>query len=347
MEVSNTPEIEDLARRHAWFAFSVSGGKDSGSALQAATEWLDGMGHPRDRRIALHADLGRAEWPDTLDTVRAVAAHVGVDLEIVRQTNDLAWRFEDRWRRSLERYARLETINLVPPWSSSSLLFCRSEQKLVPLSRRKAKLSGDLPVVGVVGLRRQESTKRASTPVACPDGEMQRRNGREGLLWHPIVDWTTEQVFEHHADRGIPLHRAYGLGSTRLSCALCTIASKGDLGTSIHKGGNVAIAAAYSSLEIRSAFSFQTGGWLSDMLPGGIVDPRLLDHAKSMAAERVSLQMLIPRDVLRSKTIRNIQRRDAAVLADVRRRISSMYGLAPYGTNVDEIMHLSEMQGTA
>lgn len=347
MEVATTPEIEDLARRHAWFAFSVSGGKDSGSTLHAANAWLDSVGHPRSRRIALHADLGRAEWPDTLDTVRSVAAYVGTPLEIVSQTNDLAWRFEDRWRRSLDRYARLETINMVPPWSSSSLLFCRSEQKLVPLSKRKAKLPGDLPVVGVVGLRRQESRKRASTPIVAPDGEMKRRNGRDGLLWHPIVDWSTEQVFEHHAANGIPLHRAYGLGSTRLSCALCTIASKGDISTSIHKGGNIGIATIYGSLEIRSAFSFQTAGWLSDVLAEGVIDRERLDEAKYIAAERVAQQLRIPREVLRSKTIRNIQPEDAAVLADVRRRISSLYGIAPFGTTADEIMQLSMMQEDA
>jgi len=341
MNLAITTEIEDLARRNAWFVYSVSGGKDSGASMHAANAWLDQVGHDRNRRLALHADLGRAEWSDTLDTVRRVAAHVGVPLEVVSQKNDLIWRFEDRWRRSRDRYQRLETINMVPPWSSSTLLYCRSEQKLVPLSRRKAKLSGDLPVVGIVGIRRQESSGRAKAPIVAPDGEMIRRNGRQGLLWHPIVEWTTEQVFEHHAEHAIPLHRAYGLGSTRLSCALCTIASRGDLKTSIGPGGNREVFGHYTSLEIRSAFSFQANGWLSDLDDRGEVDKRLLEDAKRIAAERREAQSMIPARVLRAKTIRNITIEDAVALAAARRRIVDLYGMTPYGTTGAGIMEIS------
>lgn len=340
--IALTPEIENLARRGAWFAYSVSGGKDSGASMHVADRWLDSVGHPRDRRIALHADLGRAEWPDTLDTVRAVAAHVGTPLEIVSQTNDLIWRFEDRWRRCLVRYGLLETINVVPPWSSSSSLFCRSEQKLVPLSKRKSKLSGDLPVVGIVGIRREESTKRSKTPIAVPDGEMIRRNGRAGVLWHPIVEWRTQDVFDYHHEHGVPLHRAYGLGSSRLSCALCVIASRHDLTTSIHKGGNLDVLRDYVALELRSAFSFQSSNWISDMAPEGLVDRRTLEDAKRIARERNEAQALIPRYILQEKSIANIQHGDAVILASVRRRISDLYGLAHYGTSADEIMRLAK-----
>lgn len=340
-KIALTPEIEDLARAGAWFVYSVSGGKDSGASLHAADTWLDSIGHPRERRLALHADLGRAEWPDTLDTVRAVAARVGVPLEIVSQKNDLVWRFEDRWRRSLIRYERLETINMVPPWSSSSLLYCRSEQKLVPLSKRKAALPGGMPVVGIVGLRRQESSKRAKTPICAPDGEMKRRNGRDGVLWHPIADWTADDVFDYHHKHSIPLHRAYGLGSTRLSCALCTIASRHDLTTSIVKGENHAVLRDYVSLELRSAFSFQPSTWLADLAPPEFVDSALLREAKMMAAERTAAQALIPRHVLRAKSIANIDAHDAAALAGVRKRITDLYGIAPYGTSASEIMRLS------
>lgn len=341
MRLAITPEIEDLARRGAWFVTSVSGGKDSGASLHAADAWLDSVGHPRDRRLALHADLGRAEWPDTLDTVRRVAAHVGVPLEIVSQRNDLVWRFGDRWTRSRARYGRLETINLVPPWSSASLLYCRSEQKLVPLSRRKAALSGDLPVVGIVGIRRQESGKRASAPVCAPDGEMKRRNGRDGVLWHPIVEWSTDEVIDYHRAHGIPLHRAYGLGSTRLSCALCTIASKGDIATSIGVGGNRAVFMDYVSLELQSAFSFQTGSWLADLAHPEEIDPAMLVDAKRIAAERQQAQALIPREVLRAKTIRHIGMEDAVALATARKRIVDLYGIAPYGTSASEIMGIA------
>lgn len=340
--IALTHEIEELARMGAWFAYSVSGGKDSGASMHSVNTWLDSIGHPAERRIALHADLGRAEWSDTLDTVRAVAAHVGTPLEVVSQKNDLVWRLEDRWRRSLLRYAALETINLVPPWPSSSLLFCRSEQKLVPLSRRKASLPGGLPVVGVVGIRREESPRRAKAEVVSPDLEMKRRNGREGLLWNPIIDWTAQEVMNYHERHGIPLHRAYRLGSTRLSCALCAIASRHDLLTSIHKGGNLKILQAYSSLELKSAFSFQPATWISDLAPDGMVSVRQLAEAKRIATERQEAQALIPRHVLRAKSIRNIVEEDAVTLATVRKRISNLYGIVHHGTSAEEILQLSK-----
>lgn len=337
MEIAITPEIEAAARDGAWFVWSVSGGKDSGAALHAANAWLDGVGHRRDRRLALHADLGRAEWPDTLDVVRRTAAHAGVPVEVVASRNDLVWRFEDRWRRSLLRYKALETINLVPPWSSSSLLFCRSESKTAPLSRRKAALEGDMPVVGILGLRRDESIRRSTAAIVGPDGEMLRRNGRAGLLWNPIADWTAEQVFAYHALHGIPLHRAYGIGSTRLSCAYCTIASTNDLAVSYGRGGNVETFRNYVSLEIRSAFSFRQRGWLADVCDDGMTDSAALGEAKRIALERNTLQARIPKALLKAKTIRNIGKEDAATLAAVRRGVAALYGVAVNGINADEV----------
>lgn len=339
--IAITPEVEDLARKGAWFVYSVSGGKDSGASMHAVDAWLDVMGHPRGRRLALHADLGRAEWTDTLDTVRRICARIGVDLEVVSQKNDLAWRFEDRWRRSLLRYQAMETINVVPPWSSSSLLYCRSEQKLVPLSSRKAKIRTDLPVVGIVGIRREESSRRAHAPISQVDGEMRRRNGRDGILWHPIADWKMQDVFDYHQKNEIPLHRAYALGSSRLSCALCVLASKNDLMVSITKGKNHDILREYTSLEIRSGFSFQSNAWLCDLAPEGMIDHKRLSEAKSIAEERNAAQALIPRDILRTKSIGNIEEDDAELLAGVRRRILDLYGLKPYGVTADEIMRLS------
>ncbi len=49
-------------RESAWLVFNLSGGKDSTASAHAAIGLLDALGHPRERRIAIHADLGRAEW---------------------------------------------------------------------------------------------------------------------------------------------------------------------------------------------------------------------------------------------------------------------------------------------
>src|SRR3546814_13630373 len=70
------PAMDDwvlaAVRRGAWFAFNLSGGKDSTASAHAALALLDALGHPRDRRIAIHADLGRAEWRSTRSEERRV-----------------------------------------------------------------------------------------------------------------------------------------------------------------------------------------------------------------------------------------------------------------------------------
>ena len=102
--------IRDAVARGAVMAMSLSGGKDSTAAAFAVNAVLDAAGHPRSRRIAVHADLGSAEWRETPATVEAVAAALGLQLSVVRQTrHDLVGRWHDRFERGLARYAALET----------------------------------------------------------------------------------------------------------------------------------------------------------------------------------------------------------------------------------------------
>ena len=88
------PAILDAVERGAWIVFNLSGGKDSSAAMFAVNLILDALGHPRERRIAIHADLGRAEWDETPATVEDLAAHAGVPLTIVRRN---AGDLFDRW----------------------------------------------------------------------------------------------------------------------------------------------------------------------------------------------------------------------------------------------------------
>ena len=72
------PAILDAVERGAWIVFNLSGGKDSSAAMFAVNLILDALGHPRERRIAIHADLGRAEWDETPATVEDLATRAGV-----------------------------------------------------------------------------------------------------------------------------------------------------------------------------------------------------------------------------------------------------------------------------
>ena len=72
--------IRDAGARGAVVGMSLSGGKDSTAAAFTANAILDAAGHPRSRRIAVHADLGSAEWRETPATVEAVAAALGLPI---------------------------------------------------------------------------------------------------------------------------------------------------------------------------------------------------------------------------------------------------------------------------
>ena len=129
------------------------------------------------RRIAVHADLGSAEWRETPATVEAIAASLGLPLFVVRQTrHDLVGRWHDRFDRGLARYAALETLCLIGPWSSAKLRFCTSEAKAAVITRfLKSQFAGQ-EVISVIGIRRAESParrhraglgRRSATDVPC------------------------------------------------------------------------------------------------------------------------------------------------------------------------------------
>lgn len=65
--------------------YSLSGGKDSSAAAFVVDAYLDRIGHPRDRRHAIHADLGMIEWPSTSGFVETIATMLAVDLSVVRR----------------------------------------------------------------------------------------------------------------------------------------------------------------------------------------------------------------------------------------------------------------------
>src|SRR3546814_9921685 len=71
------------------------------------------------------------------------------------------------------------------------------------------------------------------TPISKTDTKLARANGTNGILWHPSIHLTTDQVFQYHHEHALTLHEAYEVyGATRLSCAFCVLASKHDIAVS-------------------------------------------------------------------------------------------------------------------
>ena len=56
--IATTPEVLALVQSGAPVALGLSGGKDSHAMAFAVTRFLDGLNHPRNKRVAIHADLG-------------------------------------------------------------------------------------------------------------------------------------------------------------------------------------------------------------------------------------------------------------------------------------------------
>jgi len=88
------PKLES----YDWIIINTSAGKDSQAMMTRAIEVADSQGFPREKIIAVHADLGRVEWEGTKDLARKQAEHYGLRFEVVqRQQNDLIEQIEERY----------------------------------------------------------------------------------------------------------------------------------------------------------------------------------------------------------------------------------------------------------
>lgn len=298
--IAHAATIERALRNNAHVVYSLSGGKDSSAAAFATNAYLDEIGHPQSRRHAIHADLGDIEWPSTAPFVEDVADHLRVPLHVVRRkAGGLIDRWRQRWVSSVDRYVGLETYQLVSPFSSAQLRFCTSETKVAPIgSHLKATFSGET-IVSIVGIRREESANRAKAPVFKMDTRFAPSGNRAGtqmLTWHPILQWTAQEVFEAHAQIGFPLHEAYHMGATRLSCSYCVLASLHNLVTSAKNPGNHQSYRDIVDIEIASGFSFQPGRWLADVASELLLPEQtaLLAAAKTVATERRQAEGSLP-----------------------------------------------------
>ncbi len=336
--LSVTPEVEALAREGAWFAYSVSGGKDGNAAALATDAWLDRLGHPRLRRLAIHSDLGLIEWRDSLRMCREVAARLDLPLIEVQPGRDMIGRWRNRWENALARYARLATVTLIAPWSSPENRFCTSELKTQAIGARLRKLAGaDAAVVSVTGVRAQESFKRARQPVSQPDPELTRPSrGLRGAVWRPIHAWTLEDVREAHRELGFRLHQAYTVhGASRVSCSFCIMSSLEDVRAATGNPENLAAFQAIIALEAESGFSFQSARWLGDARPGLLTAEArdALAVGKARRAARVQAESFIPKELRYvggwPAFVPDLSQ--CEVLAAARRQVCGLYGLAsPY-----------------
>lgn len=188
------------------------------------------------------------------------------------------------------------------------------------------------PVVSAVGLRWQESAMRARQPVAKRDALLTRVRG-VGLTWNAIIHWSRQDVLDYIGQSGGVLHEAYRIyGSSRVSCAFCVLAARGDLLAASRCEDNAAVYTELVRLEVRSTFSFQAGYWLGDVAPE-LLDPALraqLAEAKERAVQRQAAELEIPDHLLYEAGWPTClpTAAEARHLASVRRRVADAVGIA-------------------
>lgn len=72
----------------------------------------------------------------------------------------------------------------------------------------------------VTGVRAAESARRSHRSMI----EVDRRPRRNRRFLHPIIDWTEADVWQFHAERGLPHVCLYDEGWTRVGCIGCPMA---------------------------------------------------------------------------------------------------------------------------
>ncbi len=334
--IALTPEITRLLAADAAVAIGVSGGKDSCAVAIAVDRHLSAIGHTGPR-ILIHSDLGRVEWRDSLPACQRLAERLGWELVIVRrQAGDMLHRWRGRWANNVARYAALECVQVILPWSTPSMRYCTSEMKNRVIASALAKRFAGRPILNVTGIRRQESANRRNKPIAAIDTNLTTRT-REAFVWNPIIEWPIEQVWRTIGEAGLT-HEAYTVyGSSRVSCVFCIMSSIGDLRAAASCPDNHEIYRAMVDLEARSTFAFQGNRWLADTAPH-LLDAemrRAVTRARLAAHERMRLEARLPRHLLFVKgwptTVPT--REEASLLGETRRRISVLLGIdADYHT---------------
>lgn len=193
----------------------------------------------------------------------------------------------------------------------------------------------------VSGLRWEESAARARQPVAKRNRVLSRSRGI-GLAWNAIIHWPRQDVLDCIRQCGGALHEAYRIyGSSRVSCAFCVLASRGDLHAAASCDDNAAVCRELVRLEVRSTFSFQSGRWLGDVAPS-LLEPTLraqLTEAKERAALRQAAEAEIPEHLLYQAgwPVCMPTLAEARHLASVRRRDAQALGIGATCLDADAV----------
>ena len=241
MNITTESRIKALVNQGAIFYVSHSGGKDSQAMFIEIAKRV-----PKDQIVVIHAHLVGIEWKGTRAQIHAttegyqyIEAHAKTD-----------------W------WTTVEKRQMFP---GPAYRQCTSDLKRGPIqreTRRDMKAKGKLIGVNCMGIRWEESARRAKALAFTVNKEMSKA-GRKFYDMNPIIDYTVAEVFQTIEDAGQEPHWAYSEGMDRLSCCFCIMASNHDLTVSARL--NPELYARYVETEKRIGFTLKQGKSLEEI----------------------------------------------------------------------------------
>ena len=212
------PQVSRLLESGALVVLCDSGGKDS-QAMRILVRSVV----PPEQLIVVHAHLREVEWPGAMEHARAGAERGGIPFVVAEARKSFFEMVEHRFA--------VRPGPGSPCWPSPANRQCTSDLKRGPIEREVRRVlaaRGVFKVITCMGIRGEESPKRAKVPIL----QRSDRNsvaGREWWEWLPVHSLTRESVLSVVEDAGESLHPAYAAGNDRLSCMFCIMGSRKDL----------------------------------------------------------------------------------------------------------------------
>jgi 3'-phosphoadenosine 5'-phosphosulfate sulfotransferase (PAPS reductase)/FAD synthetase len=206
---------------------NTSAGKDSQVMLEIICDEAKRLG-VLDRVVAVHCDLGRCEWEGVpaLAELQAILCGVKRFVKVSRPQGDLLEHVLDRgmWYAPRARFCtsdhkRAQVRKLMTQTVDE---IHAEEMAAKPGSRRKD--CSRVRILNCIGIRRNESQGRTEMQPFYQEPSPSSNGRREVWRFHPIFEWSKDEVWEHIHASELPHHPAYDLGMPRLSCVFCPFA---------------------------------------------------------------------------------------------------------------------------
>lgn len=211
----------ELGDRGDRIVVGVSGGKDSTATCLHLME----MGLGPDDYDRVFCDTGW-ELPEVYEYLRGpLTDAVGPIIELTPQVPELDERREAAARHFDQRLgfrsAMVRLILAKGMFPSRRIRFCTETLKAETSARFLRDM--DCEPINAVGIRAEESRERSQMD------EWEWSTLHDCWVWRPLLAWAFEDVRDIHQRHGLQPAGPYFAGATRVGCAPCIMARKGEI----------------------------------------------------------------------------------------------------------------------